>query len=92
MFLDLNDVNKRGSSCAPSVLIYFINMMLMGESEPNKGCDTYMYEGQKTFQQFLVLGTVICIPTLLLGKPLHMMMTRKKHQRLEPENVSNWCR
>lgn len=65
-------------------------MMLMGESIPNQGCDTYMYEGQKTIQLVLVLGTVICIPTLLLGKPIHIMITRKKHKRLQPENVSRY--
>lgn len=63
-------------------------MMLMGESVPNEGCDPYMYQGQQTVQLVLVLGTVICIPTLLLGKPLHIMLTRKKHKRLEPEIVS----
>lgn len=65
-------------------------MMLMGESEPNQGCDAYMYEGQKTIQLVLVLGTVICIPTLLLGKPLHIMFTRKNHKKLEPANVSTF--
>ncbi|KAJ8937443.1 hypothetical protein NQ314_011832, partial [Rhamnusium bicolor] len=80
-------VNKHGSSCAPSVLIYFINMMLMSETPPNEGCDMYMYEGQHTLQQILVFGALICIPTMLLGKPLHIMFT-KKNKTPKPVNVS----
>lgn len=63
--------------------------MLMGESDPNADCDPYMYENQKTVQLILVFGTVICIPTLLLGKPLHIMFTRKNHKKFEPANVSS---
>lgn len=64
--------------------------MLRGESTPNVGCDIYMYEGQNEVQLVLVLATVICIPTLLLGKPLHILLTRKKHKRLEPQSVSKY--
>ncbi|CAG9815738.1 unnamed protein product [Phaedon cochleariae] len=86
---DLAVVNKHGTSCAPSVLIYFINMMLMGESEPNAGCDTYMYEGQKTVQMVLVFGALICIPTMLLGKPLYIKYTRGKKPAGVTKNKSN---
>ncbi|KAJ8911194.1 hypothetical protein NQ315_004414 [Exocentrus adspersus] len=44
-------------------------MFLMGESEPNDKCDTYMYEGQKKVQFILFFGALICIPVMLLGKP-----------------------
>ncbi|CAH1109567.1 unnamed protein product [Psylliodes chrysocephalus] len=77
-------VNKHGSSCAPSVLIYFINMMLMSKSDANKGCDVYMYEGQQSIQYVLVFGALICIPVMLLGKPLYTMVQRKKQKKAEP--------
>lgn len=72
------EVNKRGSYCAPSVLIYFINMFLMGENEPNKGCDIYMYEYQRLVQIMLFVGALMCIPVMALGKPLLMMYKKKK--------------
>ncbi|XP_063909634.1 V-type proton ATPase 116 kDa subunit a 1-like [Zophobas morio] len=66
-----------GSSCAPSVLIYFINMMLFKEQEPTPGCNMYMFDGQAQLQQILVYLSLICIPVLLLGKPFYIKFTRK---------------
>uniref|UniRef100_V5I869 V-type proton ATPase subunit a n=1 Tax=Anoplophora glabripennis TaxID=217634 RepID=V5I869_ANOGL len=74
-------VDQHGTSCAPSVLIYFINMFLMGESDPNQGCEAYMYEGQKLVQMVLVVAALICVPIMLLGKPLYVMMTKDKHAK-----------
>lgn len=76
------DVLKHSSSCAPSVLIYFINMMLMSPSTaPNEKCDIYMYPGQDIVQKVLVFGALICIPVMLLGKPLYIMRQRKIQMR-----------
>ncbi|CAH0553359.1 unnamed protein product [Brassicogethes aeneus] len=70
---------KIGSSCAPSVLIYFINMMLMKEDEKNgEECDVHMFEFQPILQKILVFGSLICIPVMLLGKPLYIQFTRKR--------------
>merc|ERR1711889_32934 len=33
-------------------------------------CDEYMYAGQQGFQGFLVVIAVICVPWMLLAKPL----------------------
>ncbi|CAH1980778.1 unnamed protein product [Acanthoscelides obtectus] len=82
-----NPVNVHGSSCAPSVLIYFINMMLMSKTVPREGCETYMYPGQGSVQYFLVAGALICIPFMLLGKPIYIMMSRKNHK--QPPAVTN---
>ena len=60
--------------CAPSVLIYFINMILFGSNKPLEGCEEYMYSGQSTIQLVFVLIAVLCIPWMLLGKPLYIMM------------------
>ena len=61
--------------CAPSILITFINMVLFkyGEGvEPLSGeCgDPYMFWGQTGIQKLFVLVAVVCIPWMLLGKPL----------------------
>jgi V-type H+-transporting ATPase subunit a len=60
--------------CAPSVLIYFINMMLFGANKPLDGCNEFMYEGQGTIQLIFVVVGLLCIPWMLLGKPLFVMM------------------
>ncbi|GAB0096471.1 V-type proton ATPase subunit a [Sergentomyia squamirostris] len=68
------------AGCAPSVLIMFINMMLFKASEPFENCDEYMFSFQSTLQMVFVLIGVLCIPVMLLGKPLFIMMTRRKHR------------
>ncbi|TDG47003.1 hypothetical protein AWZ03_006584 [Drosophila navojoa] len=64
--------------CAPSILILFINMMLFGHQEPLDGCKEYMFEGQDMIQTVFVIVAVICIPWMLLGKPLYIKATRPK--------------
>ncbi|CAO1438885.1 unnamed protein product [Diamesa hyperborea] len=64
--------------CAPSVLIMFINMMLAGTNVAQKGCEPFMFELQGTVQNVCVFAALICIPWMLLGKPLYIMMCGKK--------------
>jgi V-type H+-transporting ATPase subunit a len=65
--------------CAPSVLIYFINMMLFGENKAlYKGCEDYMFEGQQQIQMIFVFVALLCIPWMLCGKPLAMKMCGMK--------------
>ena len=68
--------------CAPSVLIMFINMMLFKSSEVLPGCDEFMFSFQGTLERTFVFIGLLCIPWMLLGKPLHVMMTRKKHAKV----------
>ncbi|KNC34409.1 hypothetical protein FF38_00737, partial [Lucilia cuprina] len=63
--------------CAPSILILFINMMLFKSQTPLDGCKEFMFEGQDTVQMVFVIIAVICIPWMLLGKPLYYMCKRK---------------
>ncbi|XP_055847307.1 V-type proton ATPase 116 kDa subunit a 1 isoform X2 [Episyrphus balteatus] len=66
------------ASCAPSILITFINMVLFKPpNEPTDGCSPYMYAGQGFFEKLLVLIALGCVPVMLLGKPLHIMKQRK---------------
>lgn len=58
--------------CAPSVLIYFINMILFGENKFLDGCEAYMFPMQEQIQLYFVLVGVACIPWMLLGKPLYI--------------------
>lgn len=77
--------------CAPSVLIYFINMMLFGENKALEGCEPFMYPGQGQIQLIFVLVALLCIPWMLLGKPLYMMMCGRKggHGHVSFTQVSN---
>jgi len=69
-------------ACAPSVLIYFINMMLLSETKPIGPCDAYMFKGQGDLQLYFVIIAVLCIPVMLFGKPLYIKFSRKspKHK------------
>ncbi|XP_013200237.1 V-type proton ATPase 116 kDa subunit a 1 isoform X3 [Amyelois transitella] len=76
--------------CAPSVLILFINMMLFSSTEPEPGCKEFMFEGQGSLQRIFVLIALCCIPVMLLGKPLYLMMaSKKKHKEEEKPERSN---
>lgn len=73
---------ESSESCAPSILITFINMVLFKPPTVIKGskCSPYMFAGQAGFQKFLVLCALACIPWMLFGKPVHIMRSRKKQQ------------
>ncbi|XP_017115927.1 V-type proton ATPase 116 kDa subunit a1 [Drosophila elegans] len=64
-------------ACAPSILILFINMILQGSQETPEPCKEFMFEGQKSIQQVFVIIAIICIPWMLLGKPLYILLKRK---------------
>ncbi|XP_063704995.1 V-type proton ATPase 116 kDa subunit a 1-like [Culicoides brevitarsis] len=70
---------QKGSSCAPSILIYFIDMILQRETKTTiEGCtNAWMYENQQGIQQILVLVGLLCIPWLLLGKILYVWYLNK---------------
>merc|ERR1711936_272500 len=83
-----NDPAQTASSqgCAPSVLITFINMVLFKSENALPGCETvYMMGGFQHFLQVvLVITSVVCIPVMLLMKPLYL---RKQHLN-KPANVN----
>lgn len=63
--------------CAPSILNMFINMMLFKNSPPLEHCDEFMFDGQESVQTAFILIALVCIPWMLLAKPLYIMCTRK---------------
>lgn len=72
-----SDQSDLKPGCAPSILILFINMMLFKSQPPLDGCKEFMFEGQDMIQTVFVIVAVICIPWMLLGKPLYYMCKRK---------------
>lgn len=82
------DFQPHTPGCAPSVLIMFINMMLFKKTEPLHGCEEYMFSFQGTLQRVFVFIALICIPWMLLGKPLYVMSTRKNKPGTSQHNGS----
>ncbi|XP_052053664.1 V-type proton ATPase 116 kDa subunit a 1 isoform X7 [Apodemus sylvaticus] len=70
--------DAHSSRNAPSLLIHFINMFLF--SYPESG-DAMLYSGQKGIQCFLIVVAMLCVPWMLLFKPLILrhQYLRKKH-------------
>nr|NP_725837.1 vacuolar H[+] ATPase 100kD subunit 3 [Drosophila melanogaster]AAM68427.1 vacuolar H[+] ATPase 100kD subunit 3 [Drosophila melanogaster] len=69
------------AACAPSVLITFINMMLMKKEDPVENCLDYMYPNERMIE-FALVGIAFCtIPILLAGKPIYLMRRRRKMQQ-----------
>ncbi|NXC37485.1 VPP2 ATPase, partial [Campylorhamphus procurvoides] len=56
------------STSAPSILIQFINMFLF----PGGGETPGLYPGQVPLQRFLLSVAFLCVPVMLLGKPLYL--------------------
>ena len=66
------------SGCAPSILITLINMFMV--SYPTEPCNiAQVYHGQKQLQTALVLIAVICVPWMLILKPILIHRQRKRN-------------
>lgn len=72
--------NATMSNCAPSLLIDLINMFLMNYPTDPCGSATF-YKSQQPFQTFLLLMAVLCIPWLLLPKPLILRSIHKRKMK-----------
>ncbi|XP_055906180.1 V-type proton ATPase 116 kDa subunit a 1-like [Eupeodes corollae] len=72
-----SEILSETPGCAPSVLIMFINMMLFKSTPPLEGCKEHMFEEQYYLQMGLVAIGLLCIPWMLLSRPLYIHFTRK---------------
>ncbi|KAM6295537.1 V-type proton ATPase 116 kDa subunit a 1 isoform 3-T3 [Aegotheles albertisi] len=68
---------------APSLLIHFINMFLFSYGDTS---NKMLYKGQKGFQCFLVVVALLCVPWMLVAKPLVLrhQYLRRKHLEGQP--------
>ncbi|XP_065574356.1 V-type proton ATPase 116 kDa subunit a 1-like isoform X3 [Artemia franciscana] len=70
-------------ACAPSILITFINMVLMKSAETTGNeCESMMFAGQEGIQKFLVIIALLCVPWMLLAKPFLLRSQNKKRVAL----------
>ncbi|XP_040509008.1 V-type proton ATPase 116 kDa subunit a1 isoform X4 [Gallus gallus] len=68
---------------APSLLIHFINMFLFSYGDTS---NKMLYRGQKGLQCFLVVVALLCVPWMLVAKPLVLrhQYLRRKHLEGQP--------
>lgn len=77
------------SECAPSILITFINMVLL-KSTPSSNssnadpiqCGPYMFHWQYEIQLILMVAALICVPWMVFSKPLHALLNRMRIPRI----------
>ncbi|GLG97673.1 V-type proton ATPase subunit a [Gryllus bimaculatus] len=74
--------------CAPSILITFINMCLFKKGTPLPKCPEWMFPGQGGLQQLFLIIALLCIPWMLLAKPLLIIRGQRK-QHMPLTNSSN---
>ncbi|CAF2974361.1 unnamed protein product [Rotaria sp. Silwood2] len=65
------------STQAPSLLIQLINMILLSYPSEPESSRTF-YSGQQGIQTALIILAVICIPWMLLGKPIYRIIMNKR--------------
>ncbi|XP_030370826.1 V-type proton ATPase 116 kDa subunit a [Scaptodrosophila lebanonensis] len=82
------DVQANSPGCAPSVLIMFIDMVLFKSEVPLAGCDALMFPAQKELELVFFMVAIVCIPWILIGKPLYIMCKRKsKNKCVDEDNI-----
>lgn len=64
-------------------------MVLFKSEDPEGDCEQYMFDSQPTLQMVLVFVALICVPVMLLGKPLYIMATRKKPRHVYSNGHAN---
>lgn len=85
-------------SCAPALLIHYINMFMfkyVGKPVPTPTdkhpCDPQyvFYSGQKTIQTLLFMVAILCVPVLLLGKPLYVVCKKRMSSRRDISHLTH---
>ncbi|GFO38895.1 V-type proton ATPase subunit a [Plakobranchus ocellatus] len=71
------------AACAPTLLIHYINMFMFKYESKKGDCDPnyVFYSGQQTIQTLLFLVAILCVPVLLFGKPLYLIIKYKLNAR-----------
>jgi len=80
-----------GSNCAPQLLIGLINMFMFANNPVGWNGNTtssacslvYFYPGQALIQKAFVVIAVVCVPWMLLAKPIGMNLANKRTRKQE---------
>ncbi|XP_050297726.1 V-type proton ATPase 116 kDa subunit a 1 isoform X3 [Anthonomus grandis grandis] len=85
--IDTDEEFIYGTRCAPSILLLFIGMILNKDPVYEDRCQTgYLYAGQGIIQKLLLICALLCVPWMLLAKPL---MIRRARKQAELRNVNH---
>ncbi|XP_030377186.1 V-type proton ATPase 116 kDa subunit a [Scaptodrosophila lebanonensis] len=70
------------SACAPSVLITFIDMMLMKTTQlPDPKCPKGMFPNERLIEYILVFIAFATVPVLLAGKPIYLTIKQRSLEK-----------
>ncbi|XP_041363354.1 V-type proton ATPase 116 kDa subunit a1-like isoform X2 [Gigantopelta aegis] len=73
------------ASCAPSLLIQYINMFMMKYTvDGDQKCNSQLpfYPHQQIVQTVFVIGALLCVPILLVPKPFILRYQHNKRKRM----------
>lgn len=73
--------DQTGPGCAPNLLIELINMFFLKTQSADIPC-TLLYPGQPIVQMILIIIAVLCIPVMLLVKPVWIYVQHKKKSQI----------
>lgn len=76
------------SHCAPSILLTFINMVLL-KSPSSATCNPYMFEWQFEIQRLFMLAAIMCVPWMAVAKPVYILLSRKRAHRIDRKRIEN---
>lgn len=68
--------------CAPSILITYINMVLLKSAKTNPICEPFMYPGQSMTEHVLLGISALCVPWLLLTKPVITFIAKRSQRQM----------
>jgi V-type H+-transporting ATPase subunit a len=72
------------SNCAPSLLIGLINMFMFRgkDDDPKNPCNSFnIHDNEVVVQHLLVIVAVLCVPWMLLIKPLYLRYRNNQEQQ-----------
>ncbi|XP_069682328.1 V-type proton ATPase 116 kDa subunit a 1-like [Periplaneta americana] len=77
---------QKGIHCSPSILTTLI-LMVLNQDPRAKGthCHPYMFRYQKYIQRSLLIMAFVCVPWLLLFKPIYTLI----HRRRKPGSLTS---
>ncbi|RNA00785.1 V-type proton ATPase subunit a -like protein, partial [Brachionus plicatilis] len=75
------DGSPDSTQCAPNLLIELINMFFFKSAADEDPCKA-LYSGQSIVQKILIVLAVLCIPTMLLGKPIVLYLRHKRKSQI----------
>lgn len=88
----IRSVPQYHSQCAPSILLTFIEMVLLKSSKSSNATactGPYMFHWQHEIQRIFIVTAIVCVPWMAFGQPLQRFLTRQRIQRIVQKRTGN---